>query len=157
MKSDAVARIAAQLRRTATTLERDAVAAFRAARNLEAGYPESTIGTGTTGGGGPSDPTARAAITASAQQHAADELRVALVTLHRDAVTASARVERLLGVDPRNTDTAAHRDTCVNCGHLFTRVASDRPRAGRCVPCYRYRSRHAGADRPLDDDLEDAS
>lgn len=41
---------------------------------------------------------------------------------------------------------------CANpaCGRWVSGTAADRLRAWRCEPCYRYRARHAGVERPRD-------
>lgn len=75
----------------------------------------------------------------------------------RSAEAAYLLARSLMAID---SDTAAmladrapvdRSASCVNCGTWVANTPQDRLRAGRCEACYRWRLRHQGADRRVEE------
>lgn len=74
--------------------------------------------------------------------------------LERNAALAVTIVDELRAISATEARQLIENDSdvqhCINknCGALVTGTRDDRLRAGRCEPCYTYRLRHNGDDRP---------
>lgn len=72
----------------------------------------------------------------------------------RSAEAANRIARSLLAIHPDLAKLLADRapvdrsGACTNCGAYVANTPQDRIRSGRCEPCYRYRLRHHGMDRP---------
>lgn len=99
-------------------------------------------------------PTARQALRRDPIVQASRDLARHLEHAARSAETASRIVHSLLTIDPELARLLADRTpvdragTCVTCGAYVANTPQDRIRSGRCEPCYRYRLRHEGMERP---------
>lgn len=86
--------------------------------------------------------------------HAAHELARHLEHAARSAEAAGRIARSLLAIHPDLAALLADRTPadrsglCTNCGTYVANTPADRIRSGRCEPCYRYRLRHPGMDRP---------
>lgn len=99
-------------------------------------------------------PTARQALRRDPIVQASRDLARHLEHAARSAETAGRIVHSLLAIDPDLAAILADRTpadrsgACVTCGAYVANTPQDRIRSGRCEPCYRYRLRHDGMDRP---------
>lgn len=99
-------------------------------------------------------PTVRQAMRHDPIVQASRDLARHLEHAARSAETAGRIVKSLLAIDPDLAQLLADRSpvdragTCVNCGTWVANTPADRIRSGRCEPCYRYRLRHDGMERP---------
>lgn len=98
--------------------------------------------------------TPRQALRRDPIAHAAHELARHLEHAARSAEAAGRIAQSLLAIQPDLAALLADRapvdraGTCANCGAWVANTPADRIRSGRCEPCYRYRLRHPGMDRP---------
>lgn len=86
--------------------------------------------------------------------HAAAELARHLEHAARSAEAAGKIAQSLIAIHPDLAAMLADRapvdrsGACANCGAWVANTPADRIRSGRCEPCYRYRLRHEGMERP---------
>lgn len=130
------------------------------ATNLNAWMPgpaSSTLDSGRApiaDDGSQSGPTPRAALGRDIISTAARDFARHLDHAARSAETAARIAATLLAIDPDLAQALVDQapvdrsGNCANCGTYVANTPADRIRAGRCEPCYRWRKRHAGEDRP---------